>query len=83
MTCRDLEKELPGVTILKPFCNGLDATLLSNLETFFTLEYPKYEILVCVQEEEDYDMKKYTERLRNKYPKVDFQVRKISLFFVL
>jgi len=68
------EKSLPGVSILKPLINTADPSLFQNLETFFTLDYPKYEILFCIQETDDSKMKMYVDSLMQKYPAVQSKV---------
>lgn len=44
--------ELPGISLLKPLC-GLDDALLSNLQTFSCLDYPRYEVLLGVKDRSD------------------------------
>jgi ceramide glucosyltransferase len=43
---------LPAISILKPL-KGIDAGLEANIETFFTLDYPAYEIAFGVDDAED------------------------------
>ncbi|CAF3366628.1 unnamed protein product [Rotaria sp. Silwood1] len=62
-------KELPGVSIIKPL-TGIDTNLYENLKTFFNLQYPRYEILFCVQEH-DNELIDMIERLREEYSDVD------------
>lgn len=57
-----------GVSILKPLC-GDGPTLEENLETYFTLEYPLYEIIFCVESKEDPAVAIIT-KLQSKYSNV-------------
>ncbi|KAJ7099626.1 glycosyltransferase family 21 protein [Mycena crocata] len=43
---------VPGVSILRPL-KGLDTNLYENLESTFVQEYPNYEILLSVADEDD------------------------------
>ncbi|XP_036288922.1 ceramide glucosyltransferase isoform X3 [Pipistrellus kuhlii] len=68
--------KLPGVSLLKPL-KGVDPNLINNLETFFELDYPKYEVLLCVQDHDDPAID-VCKKLLGKYPNVDAR-----LFIVL
>lgn len=50
----EMVSRLPKVSILKPLM-GIDSNLAANLETFFTMDYPRqhYEILFCVESADD------------------------------
>uniref|UniRef100_A0AAX7T2Q3 ceramide glucosyltransferase n=1 Tax=Astatotilapia calliptera TaxID=8154 RepID=A0AAX7T2Q3_ASTCA len=61
--------QLAGVSLLKPL-KGVDPNLISNLETFFTLDYPKFEILLCIQDQDDPAVD-VCKKLLGKYPNVD------------
>ncbi|GAB1288545.1 Ceramide glucosyltransferase [Apodemus speciosus] len=61
--------KLPGVSLLKPL-KGVDPNLINNLETFFELDYPKYEVLLCVQDHDDPAID-VCKKLLGKYPNVD------------
>merc|ERR1711893_545363 len=60
---------LPGVSILKPL-TGVDPHLYENLETFFNMDYPQYELLFCVEDEMDPALM-VVRSLMEKYPKID------------
>ncbi|BFZ04769.1 hypothetical protein BsWGS_07808 [Bradybaena similaris] len=62
-------EELPGVSIIKPL-TGVDINLKSNLETFFTQEYPTYELLFSVPDDNDPAIL-VVKSLIETFPKVD------------
>ncbi|MDT8068717.1 MAG: bacteriohopanetetrol glucosamine biosynthesis glycosyltransferase HpnI [Terriglobia bacterium] len=64
--------ELPPVTILKPLC-GTEPNLEDNLESFFRLDYPDYEIVFGCRESDDPALEAVA-NLRAKYPKVTARV---------
>ncbi len=49
---RHCDRDAPPVTVLKPLC-GADACLADNLESFFRLDYPDFELLFGVDDPRD------------------------------
>ena len=68
----DTDASLPGVSVIKPLV-GVDPFLASNLETFFSMSYPTFELLFCVSDEHDASLE-VVRRLMSKYPSVDARV---------
>lgn len=60
------------ISILKPL-KGLEFHLEENLERFFHLTYPRFELLFCVADEND-PAKFLVERLIQKFPNVDAKI---------
>jgi len=60
---------LPPVSILKPL-KGNDAGLFENLESFFNLDYPDYEIVFSVTEQTEPAIA-VVQELLSKYPQID------------
>lgn len=52
---------------------GVDPNLSQNLETFFTMQYPSFELLFCIEDKEDPAVV-IVQHLIEKYPKVDAQL---------
>ena len=69
-----------GVSILKPLKFSPSAAgdlrpLKENLESFFQIDYPKFEILFCVRDYDDASIK-IIENLMSEYPKVNAHLLK-------
>lgn len=63
---------LPPVSILKPL-KGVDDRLLDNLASFCRLDYPKYEILFCLQSPSDPAVR-VVNRVRDLFPEREISV---------
>ncbi|KAG1828331.1 glycosyltransferase family 21 protein [Suillus variegatus] len=63
---------VPGVSILRPL-KGLDANLYENLESTFTQEYPNFEIMLSVADDQDQALP-VARDLISKYPRVTARI---------
>ncbi len=63
---------LPAVTIFKPV-HGMEEQLAANLESFFQLDYPDYEIIFGARDADNPAMK-VVEEIRARYPQVRSRV---------
>ncbi|KAJ7654989.1 glycosyltransferase family 21 protein [Mycena polygramma] len=63
---------VPGVSILRPL-KGLDTNLYENLESTFTQEYPNYELLLSVADNNDQALP-IARDLMSKYPNVNCRI---------
>ncbi len=61
----------PPLTLLKPL-HGVDPGLESYLETFFTQDYPEYEILFCVRNADDLGLET-ARRVAARHPQIPVQ----------
>ena len=63
---------LPPVTIFKPV-HGLEPRLAQNLESFFELDYPDFEIVIGARDEEN-PAARVAEEVRRRYPHVKSRI---------
>jgi ceramide glucosyltransferase len=64
--------EFPAVSLLKPLC-GVEPLTELALESFFLIDYPKFQLVFGVQDAED-PVLLIVERLRGRYPAQDVAV---------
>jgi ceramide glucosyltransferase len=65
-------RSFPPVSILKPL-KGLDDGLFDNLESFCTLDYPQYELIFALQNQND-PAYKVVKKIKEKYPSRDITI---------
>lgn len=63
------KKYYPAVSIMKPL-KGIDDDLEENLRSFFELDYPKFELLFGVSEQDDPALE-IVRRLQSEYPEIE------------
>ncbi len=62
----------PGISILKPL-KGILPDLEKNLSGFFELDYPRYEIIFCLEDHRDKALK-VINKLKEKYPNTEVKI---------
>jgi ceramide glucosyltransferase len=62
----------PGISILKPL-KGLDDNLFDNLESLCLQDYPEYEVIFSLQDNND-PAYKVARKIKDKYPEKDISV---------
>ena len=60
------------MSIIRPL-KGLDANLFENLESTFTQDYPKFEVLLSMADEHDQALS-VVKDLISRYPRVDASI---------
>lgn len=65
-------ESVPGVTIIRPLC-GLDNNMYNTLESVMVLDYPKYEVIFALQDEND-EALPVVNMVMGKHPKVPASV---------
>jgi len=63
---------VPGVTVIRPLC-GLDNNLYKTLESSMRIDYPKYEVIFALQDEND-EAIPIVKMLMKRYPNVDASI---------
>ncbi|WVO17920.1 hypothetical protein L204_105618 [Cryptococcus depauperatus] len=63
---------VPGVTIIRPLC-GLDQNLFNTLESVMKLDYPKFQVIFAVQDDND-EALPVVQMVIDKYPKIEAKV---------
>lgn len=63
---RNFSINLPAISIIKPL-KGLDDNLFDNLESFCLQDYPEYEVILSLENQND-PAYRVAEKIRNKYP---------------
>jgi len=67
-----LPLHLPPISILKPL-KGLDDNLFDNLESFCNQDYPRYEVILALQDFNDPAFK-VARKIKEKYPDRDISI---------
>lgn len=69
---KTFQTQKPSISILKPL-KGVEEGLESYLESFYTIDYPNYELIFGVHSEDDPAIR-VVEKLNARYPKISSQL---------